>query len=147
MPYRRSIPARKRPTRENTVTARKILLDGLAGDASIFDLISEQELIAAGPLIAKPGFGLVDEREAPGRPLRGRQVRFWASSAHHRGTRLLCPCGGIVAQVQDLPGRDARVVEKRPKLPGHITRVAQLPFLMQPDELAAVGKLVVLGGP
>ncbi len=41
MPYRRSMPARKRPTREDTVTARKILLDGPAGDAGIFGLISE----------------------------------------------------------------------------------------------------------
>jgi hypothetical protein len=41
VPYRRSMPARKRPTREDTVAARKILLDGLAGDAGIFDLISE----------------------------------------------------------------------------------------------------------
>ena len=35
------MPARKRPTREDTVTARKIRLDGLAGDAGIFDLISK----------------------------------------------------------------------------------------------------------
>lgn len=35
------MPARKRPTRADTVTARKILLDGLADDAGIFALISE----------------------------------------------------------------------------------------------------------
>jgi hypothetical protein len=35
------VPARKQPTREDAVTARKILLDGPAGDAGIFDLISE----------------------------------------------------------------------------------------------------------
>jgi hypothetical protein len=35
------MPARKRPTREDTVTARRVLLDGLARDADIFDLVSE----------------------------------------------------------------------------------------------------------
>jgi len=35
------MPARKRPTTEDTVTARRILLDGLTHDASIFDLAGE----------------------------------------------------------------------------------------------------------
>jgi hypothetical protein len=35
------MPARKRPTAEDTVTARQTLLDGLARDADIFDLVSE----------------------------------------------------------------------------------------------------------
>jgi hypothetical protein len=35
------MPARKRPTPEDTVTARRILLDGLACDAAIFELVSE----------------------------------------------------------------------------------------------------------
>jgi hypothetical protein len=35
------MPARKRPTPEDTVTARQILLDGLARDAGIFELVSE----------------------------------------------------------------------------------------------------------
>ncbi|MBV9207756.1 MAG: hypothetical protein JO037_20670 [Actinobacteria bacterium] len=35
------MPARKRPTPEDTVTARHTLLDGLARDADIFELISE----------------------------------------------------------------------------------------------------------
>jgi hypothetical protein len=35
------MPARKRPTLEDTVTARRILLDGLARDADIFELVSE----------------------------------------------------------------------------------------------------------
>jgi hypothetical protein len=30
LPYRRDMPARKRPTAEDTVTARRVLLDGLA---------------------------------------------------------------------------------------------------------------------
>jgi hypothetical protein len=41
MPYRRVMPARKRPTPEDTVTARRVLLDGLARDADIFELASE----------------------------------------------------------------------------------------------------------
>jgi hypothetical protein len=35
------MPARKRPTAEDTVTARRALLDGLARDADIFELVSE----------------------------------------------------------------------------------------------------------
>ena len=35
------MPARKRPTPEDTVTARRVLLDGLARDADIFQLVSE----------------------------------------------------------------------------------------------------------
>src|SRR6202045_5507155 len=35
------MPARKRPTLEDTVTARRVLLDGLARDADIFELVSE----------------------------------------------------------------------------------------------------------
>jgi len=34
------MPARKRPTREDTVTARRVLLDGLARDADIFGLLT-----------------------------------------------------------------------------------------------------------
>jgi hypothetical protein len=35
------MPARKRPTAEDTVTARRVLLDGLARDADIFELATE----------------------------------------------------------------------------------------------------------
>jgi len=35
------MPARKRPTLEDTVTARRVLLDGLARDADIFELAGE----------------------------------------------------------------------------------------------------------
>jgi hypothetical protein len=38
LPYRRDMPARKRPAPEDTVTARRVLLDGLARDADIFEL-------------------------------------------------------------------------------------------------------------
>jgi hypothetical protein len=41
LPYRRDMPARKRPTAEDTVTARRVLLDGLARDADILELVSE----------------------------------------------------------------------------------------------------------
>jgi hypothetical protein len=41
LPYRRAMPARKRPTPGDTVTARRVLLDGLARDADIFELVSE----------------------------------------------------------------------------------------------------------
>jgi hypothetical protein len=35
------MPARKRPTPEDTVTARRVLLDRLARDADISELVSE----------------------------------------------------------------------------------------------------------
>ena len=35
------MPARKRPTPEDTATARRVLLDGLARDADIFEVVSE----------------------------------------------------------------------------------------------------------
>ena len=41
LPYRRDMPARKRPTPEDAVTARRMLLDGLARDADIFQPASE----------------------------------------------------------------------------------------------------------
>jgi hypothetical protein len=41
LPYRRDMPARKRPTPEDTITARQTLLDGLARDADLFELLSE----------------------------------------------------------------------------------------------------------
>ena len=41
LPYRRDMPARKRPAPEDTATARQTLLDGLARDVGIFELVSE----------------------------------------------------------------------------------------------------------
>jgi hypothetical protein len=41
LPYRQGMPARKRPTPEDTMTARRVLLDGLARDADVFELVSE----------------------------------------------------------------------------------------------------------
>jgi hypothetical protein len=35
------MPARKRPTNEDAVTARRVLLDGLARDADVLELVSE----------------------------------------------------------------------------------------------------------
>ena len=39
--YRRGMPGRNRPTAEDAVTARRVLLGGLARDADIFELLSE----------------------------------------------------------------------------------------------------------
>lgn len=41
LPYRRYMPAGKRPAPQDTVTARRVLLDGLARDADLFELVSE----------------------------------------------------------------------------------------------------------
>jgi hypothetical protein len=40
LPYRRDMPARKQPAPEDAATARQTLLDGLARDADIFELLS-----------------------------------------------------------------------------------------------------------
>jgi hypothetical protein len=39
--YLLGTPARKRPTPEDAVTARRILLDGLARDTGLFDLAGQ----------------------------------------------------------------------------------------------------------
>jgi hypothetical protein len=41
LPYRRDMPARKRPAPEDAVAARQTLLAGLARDADILELVSE----------------------------------------------------------------------------------------------------------
>ena len=41
--YRRDMPGRNRPTPDDAVTARRVLLDGLARDADVFELLSELE--------------------------------------------------------------------------------------------------------
>src|SRR6185437_2860862 len=41
--YRRPVPGRKRPTDEEAVTARGVLLDGLSRDAGIFEVLSRLE--------------------------------------------------------------------------------------------------------
>ena len=41
VPYGRGMPARKRPTPEDAVVARRVLLDGLARDADVWELVSE----------------------------------------------------------------------------------------------------------
>ena len=107
------MPARKRPTPEDTATARQTLLDGLARDADIFELLSELAPLhprdntfpgevflhiaadaldwcgasRAGPL---PMEGL-RERFLPGRTCRGRQnsklqYAGLAAAALHGGT-------------------------------------------------------------
>ena len=37
--YRRDMPGRKRPTAEDAMTARRTLLDGLARDADVFEVL------------------------------------------------------------------------------------------------------------
>jgi len=39
------MPARKPPTPEDDVTARRVLLDGLARDADVLELVSELALL------------------------------------------------------------------------------------------------------
>lgn len=41
--YRLGMPTRKQPTAQDAATARRILLDGLAGDSEAFELVGELE--------------------------------------------------------------------------------------------------------
>jgi hypothetical protein len=41
LPYRQGVPARNLPTPQDTATARRILLDGLARDSEIFELVGK----------------------------------------------------------------------------------------------------------
>jgi hypothetical protein len=45
LPYRRDMPSRKRPAPEDAVTARRILLDGLAREADLLELVRELALL------------------------------------------------------------------------------------------------------
>jgi hypothetical protein len=107
------MPARKRPTPEDTVTARQTLLDGLARDVDIFELMSELAplhprdntfpgevfLRLAGDALDWCGASRVDplpleglrERFLPECTLRGRQNKklqyaVLAAAALHGGT-------------------------------------------------------------
>jgi hypothetical protein len=80
--YRRDMPARKRPPPEDAMTARRALLDGLARDADIFEVLS-----GLAPLHLE---GL-RERFLPKAAFRGRQnAKFQyavlATAAVHGGT-------------------------------------------------------------
>jgi hypothetical protein len=113
LPYRGDMPARKRPTPEDTMTARRVLLDGLARDADIFEVVSELAplhprnntfpgevfLHLAGDALDWCGASRIDplpleglcERFLPERTFRGRQnAKFQyavlAAAALHGGT-------------------------------------------------------------
>src|SRR5262249_12342201 len=106
------MPARKRPALEDAVTARRVVLDGLARDADIFELVSELASLHPRdntfpgevflPLAADAlnwcGVSRVDplpleglrERFLPERTFRGRQNTMLqyavAAAALHGGT-------------------------------------------------------------
>jgi len=77
------MPARKRPTPEDTVTARRVLLDGLACDADIFELLSELAPLHPGQHLPRRGVpscrgraGLVRASRADPLPWRGLWERL-----------------------------------------------------------------------
>ena len=90
--YRRDMPGRKRPTPEDAVTARHALLDGLARDADIFEVLS-----GLAPLHPRndtfPGevfLGLAADalewcgaRRAEPLPLEGLRERFLPEATFH----------------------------------------------------------------
>ena len=106
-------PVRKRPTPEDTVTARRILLDGLARDADVLELVSEltplhpRDNTFPGEVFLRLTADALDwcratradplpleglrERFLPGRAFRGRQnskfqYALLAAAAIHGGT-------------------------------------------------------------
>jgi hypothetical protein len=74
--YRRDMPGRKRPTAEDTRTARRVLLDGLARDTDIFELLERRA--ALHPRRRRPG-GL--DRCARRAGIRESTLAAWRHSA------------------------------------------------------------------
>jgi hypothetical protein len=79
------MPARKRPTAEDAITARRVLLDGLARDADIFELVSElaplhpQDSTFPGEVFLRAAADALDwcaARRADPLPLEGLRERF-----------------------------------------------------------------------
>ena len=91
LPYRRNMPARKRPAPEDTVTARRVLLDGLARDADIFELVSELA------------------------PLHPRDNTFPGEVFLHLAADALDWCGA--SRADPLPLEDCRAVPARVRIP------------------------------
>jgi hypothetical protein len=107
------MPARKRPTAEDAITARRVLLDGLARNVDIFELVSElaplhpQDNTFPGEVFLRAAADALDwcgarradplsleglrERFLPERAFRGRQnskfqYTVLAAAALHGGT-------------------------------------------------------------
>lgn len=83
--YGLGMPARKRPTSEDTATARRMLLDGLAGDKDIFEVMTG--LVPLHPrhntfpgevflLVAADALGWCGASQANPAPLEGIRERF-----------------------------------------------------------------------
>jgi hypothetical protein len=79
------MPARKRPTPEDAGTARRILLDGLARDADVWELVSELALLHPqddtfpGEVFLRLAADALDwcgARRADPLPLEGLRERF-----------------------------------------------------------------------
>jgi hypothetical protein len=89
------MPARKRPAPEDAGTARRILLDGLARDADVWELVSELALLHRrddtfpGEVFLRLAADALDwcgARRADPLPLEGLRERFLAERAF-RGRR------------------------------------------------------------
>jgi len=79
------MPARKRPTPEDTITARRVLLDGLARDVDIFEPVSELAVLHprdntfSGEVFLRAAADALDwrgARRADPLPLEGLRERF-----------------------------------------------------------------------
>ncbi len=79
------MPARKRPTPEDTAVARRVLLDGLARDADIFELVSKlaplhpRENTFPGEVflhVAADALNWCEASQADPLPLEGLRERF-----------------------------------------------------------------------
>ncbi len=97
------MPARKRPTPGDTVTARRVLLDGLARDADIFELVSElaplhpRDNTFPGEVLLRVAADALDwcgASRADPLPLEGLRERFLPETAFRgretRSSSTLC---------------------------------------------------------
>src|SRR5580692_4413631 len=95
------MPGRKRPTPEDAMTARRALLDGLARDADIFEVLSELALLHAQRHV--PWRGVPSPRCGRAGVVRGQPGRAAAPA----GTARAVPARG------DLPRTAEREVPVR----------------------------------
>src|SRR5215472_4834524 len=97
------MPARKRPTPEDTATARRVLLDGLARDADIFEVVSElaplhpRDNTFPGEVFLRLAADALDwcraTRSDP-LPLEGLRERFLPERAFRGSAKLEVPVRG-----------------------------------------------------
>jgi hypothetical protein len=103
LPYRRFMPARKRPTPEDTVTARQILLDGLPREVGPQPGQPRQKDGAGRVQAAHSGLVRVPPRINSTRPQPAQRARrFWQALHHGRPVARDISQGALRPQIDQV---------------------------------------------